>query len=181
MMGTYDTLLLAFDIDNRVDEAGSLWNMVHTTIGLLQLSPFYIYAQAALECSHLTVERFNEIVGSPYYMALEVLKHNYGPEKNRYKLDFSCLHTETEQRVAQAIIRSAIDFKRDPWPKVSDNTKALVKKMLNLDRKQLLTAQEVLEHSWLQNAKKAPNVPLGETMKARLKQFSVTNKVRREL
>ncbi|XP_022715684.1 pentatricopeptide repeat-containing protein At4g18975, chloroplastic-like isoform X1 [Durio zibethinus] len=30
-MGTYDTLLLAFDMDNRVDEAELLWNMVlHT-------------------------------------------------------------------------------------------------------------------------------------------------------
>ncbi|KAA3481382.1 pentatricopeptide repeat-containing protein chloroplastic-like isoform X1 [Gossypium australe] len=27
-MGTYDTFLLAFDMDNRVDEARSLWNMV---------------------------------------------------------------------------------------------------------------------------------------------------------
>ena len=32
------------------------------------------------------------------------------------------------------------------------------------------------EHPWIQNAKKAPNVPLGETVKARLKQFSVMNK-----
>ncbi|GKU92449.1 hypothetical protein SLEP1_g6174 [Rubroshorea leprosula] len=30
-MGTYDTLLLAFDVDKRVDEAESLWNMIlHT-------------------------------------------------------------------------------------------------------------------------------------------------------
>lgn len=30
-MGTYDTLLLAFDMDCRVDEAESLWNMIlHT-------------------------------------------------------------------------------------------------------------------------------------------------------
>ncbi|XAR73476.1 hypothetical protein NMG60_11007456 [Bertholletia excelsa] len=30
-MGTYDTLLLAFDMDKRVDEADSLWNMIlHT-------------------------------------------------------------------------------------------------------------------------------------------------------
>lgn len=27
-MGTYDTLLLAFDMDKRVEEAESLWNMI---------------------------------------------------------------------------------------------------------------------------------------------------------
>lgn len=54
------------------------------------------------------------------------------------------VHAETEQGVAQAIIRSVIDFKRDPWPKVSDNAKDLVKKMLNPDPKLRLTAQQVL-------------------------------------
>ncbi|MCI08551.1 calcium-dependent protein kinase 32-like, partial [Trifolium medium] len=54
---------------------------------------------------------------------------------------------ETEQGVAQAIIRSVVDFKRDPWPKVSDNAKDLVKKMLNPDPKRRLTAQEVLGRS----------------------------------
>lgn len=53
-------------------------------------------------------------------------------------------HAETEQGVAQAIIRSVLDFRRDPWPKVSDNAKDLVKRMLNPDPKQRLTAQEVL-------------------------------------
>ncbi|MBA0608946.1 hypothetical protein Godav_021101 [Gossypium davidsonii] len=86
---------------------------------------------------------------------------------------------ETEQGVAQAIIRSVIDFKRDPWPKVSENAKDLVRKMLNPDPKRRLSAQEVLDHPWLQNAKKAPNVSLGETVKARLKQFSVMNKLKK--
>ncbi|TYI43261.1 hypothetical protein ES332_A01G155800v1 [Gossypium tomentosum] len=82
-------------------------------------------------------------------------------------------------QVTQEIIRSAIDFKRDPWPKVSDNAKDLVKKMLNPDPKQHLTVQEVLEHPWLQNAKKAPNVLLGETVKARVKQFSIMYKLKK--
>lgn len=46
--------------------------------------------------------------------------------------------------MAQAIIRSAIDFRRDPWPRVSDNAKDLVKRMLDPDPKRRLTAQEVL-------------------------------------
>ncbi|KAM0950365.1 putative protein kinase CAMK-CDPK family [Dioscorea sansibarensis] len=133
-------------------------------------------------------ERFTEIVGSPYYMAPEVLKRNYGPEVDVWSAGvilyiLLCgvppFWAETEQGVAQAIIRSVIDFKRDPWPRVSDNAKDLVKRMLDPDPRRRLTAQEVLDHPWLQNAKKAPNVSLGETVKARLQQFSVMNKFKK--
>lgn len=51
--------------------------------------------------------------------------------------------------------------------------------MLNPDASARLTAQEVLDHPWIQNAKKAPNVSLGENVKARLKQFSFMNKLKK--
>lgn len=133
-------------------------------------------------------EVFTEIVGSPYYMAPEVLKRSYGPEVDVWSAGvilyiLLCgvppFWAETEQGVAQAIIRSVIDFKRDPWPKVSDNAKDLVKKMLDPDPKRRLSAQEVLAHPWLQKAKNAPNVALGEVVKSRLKQFSVMNKLKK--
>jgi serine/threonine protein kinase len=56
---------------------------------------------------------------------------------------FAC-NAETEQGVAQAIIRSVVDFKRDPWPRVSKNAKDLIRGMLNPDPKLRLTAQQVL-------------------------------------
>ncbi|KAK1371388.1 Calcium-dependent protein kinase 8 [Heracleum sosnowskyi] len=133
-------------------------------------------------------EIFNEIVGSPYYMAPEVLRRHYGPKVDIWSAGvilyiLLCgvppFWAETEQGVAQAIIRSVVDFKRDPWPMIFDNAKDLVKKMLNPDPKQRLTAQEVLDHPWLQNAKKNPNVSLGEVVKSRLKQFSVMNKLKK--
>ncbi|KAI5012162.1 hypothetical protein ZWY2020_024296 [Hordeum vulgare] len=105
-------------------------------------------------------ERFTEIVGSPYYMAPEVLKRNYGQEVDVWSAGvilyiLLCgvppFWAETEQGVAQAIIRS----------------------------RRRLTAQQVLDHPWLQNIKKAPNVNLGETVKARLQQFSVMNKFKK--
>jgi len=37
----------------------------------------------------------------------------------------------------------------------------------------------VAEHSWLQNAKKASNVPLGDIVRTRLKQFSVMNRFKK--
>lgn len=36
------------------------------------------------------------------------------------------------------------------------------------------------DHPWLQNAKKAPDVNLGETVRARLQQFSVMNKFKKK-
>ncbi|KAL8196093.1 hypothetical protein R6Q57_025093 [Mikania cordata] len=134
-------------------------------------------------------EVFNEIVGSPYYMAPEVLKKNYGPEVDIWSAGvilyillcgFPPFWADTEQGVAQAILRSVINFKRDPWPKVSENVKDLVKRMLDPDPKHRITAQQVLEHPWLFNAKAAPNVSLGEVVRSRLKQFSVMNKFKKQ-
>ncbi|XP_043723731.1 calcium-dependent protein kinase 30-like [Telopea speciosissima] len=134
-------------------------------------------------------EKFSEIVGSPYYMAPEVLKRNYGPEVDIWSAGvilyiLLCgvppFWAETEQGVAQAILRGMIDFKRDPWPRVSESAKSLVRQMLESDPKKRLTAQQVLDHSWLQNAKKASNVPLGDIVRTRLKQFSVMNRFKKK-
>ncbi|XP_073317556.1 calcium-dependent protein kinase 10-like [Primulina huaijiensis] len=134
-------------------------------------------------------ERFNEIVGSPYYMAPEVLKRNYGPEVDIWSAGvilyiLLCgvppFWAETEQGVALAILRGAIDFKREPWSQVSESAKSLVRQMLEPDPQKRLTAQQVLEHPWIQNAKKAPNVPLGDIVRARLKQFSVMNRFKKK-
>ncbi|XP_047341358.1 calcium-dependent protein kinase 13 [Impatiens glandulifera] len=134
-------------------------------------------------------ERFSEIVGSPYYMAPEVLKRNYGPEIDIWSAGvilyiLLCgvppFWAESEQGVAQAILRGTIDFKREPWPNISESAKSLVQQMLEPDPKLRLTAKQVLEHTWLQNAKKASNVPLGDVVKSRLKQFSMMNRFKRK-
>ncbi|KAG0451492.1 hypothetical protein HPP92_026185 [Vanilla planifolia] len=133
-------------------------------------------------------ESFSEIVGSPYYMAPEVLKRKYGPEIDIWSAGvilyiLLCgvppFWAETEQGVAQAILRGNIDFNREPWPSVSENAKDLVRQMLEPDPQCRLTAKQVLEHPWLLNAKKVPNVPLGDVVKSRLKQFSRMNRFKR--
>lgn len=52
--------------------------------------------------------------------------------------------TESEQGVAQAILRGIIDFKREPWPNISEIAKSLVRQMLEPDPKRRLTAKQVL-------------------------------------
>ncbi|CAJ2673223.1 unnamed protein product [Trifolium pratense] len=163
-------------------------------------------------------ERLNQMVGNLYYMAPEVLKRNYGPEIDIWSAGvilycllcgFPPFWAETAEGVAETIIRSVIDFKRVPWPTVSDNAKNLVKKMLDPDPKLRLTAQEVLDHPWLishvnmksdnakdlvetmlnahdvlghpwlLNAKTTFNVSCGETVRAKLLQFSLMNQLTR--
>lgn len=135
-------------------------------------------------------EKFSEIVGSPYYMAPEVLKRNYGPEVDVWSAGvilyiLLCgvppFWAETEQGVAQSILRGLIDFKRDPWPKVSDGAKSLVRQMLEPDPKLRLSAQQVLDHVWLHKASKSSkshDVSLGG-VRARLKQFAAVNKFKK--
>ncbi|KAH9611894.1 hypothetical protein KSS87_002619 [Heliosperma pusillum] len=134
-------------------------------------------------------EKFTEIVGSPYYMAPEVLKRNYGPEVDVWSAGvilyiLLCgvppFWAETEQGVALAILRGNLDFKREPWPQISDNAKNLVRQMLEPDPKKRLTAQQVLDHPWIQNAKKASNVPLGDIVRSRLKQFAGMNRFKKK-
>lgn len=136
-----------------------------------------------------TGERFTEIVGSPYYMAPEVLRRSYGPEVDIWSAGvilyiLLCgvppFWAETEQGVARAILRGNLDLQREPWPRISEGAKSLVRQMLQMDPKKRPTAQQVLEHPWLQNARKAPNVPLGDVVRARLQQFSAMNKFKKK-
>ncbi|KAJ7980716.1 putative Calcium-dependent protein kinase [Quillaja saponaria] len=135
-------------------------------------------------------QRFSEIVGSPYYMAPEVLRRNYGPEVDVWSAGvilyiLICgvppFWAETEEGIAQAIIRGNIDFERDPWPKVSKEAKELVKNMLDPNPYNRLTVQEVLENPWIQNADQVRNTYLGENVRMRIKQFSLMNKFKKKV
>ncbi|XP_047308301.1 calcium-dependent protein kinase 32-like [Impatiens glandulifera] len=135
-------------------------------------------------------ERFTEIVGSPYYMAPEVLKRNYGPEIDIWSAGVIVyillsgvppFWAETEQAVAQAIIRSNLEFKREPWSKVSDTAKDLIRKMLEPNPMLRLTATQVLEHPWLNDSSsvKAPNVSSAELTRTNRLQCSVMKEFRK--
>ncbi|XP_010542759.1 PREDICTED: calcium-dependent protein kinase 24-like [Tarenaya hassleriana] len=133
---------------------------------------------------------FGEIVGSPYYMAPEVLRRNYGPEIDVWSAGvilyiLLCgvppFWAETEEGIAQAIVKGSIDFERDPWSKVSEEAKELVRNMLDPNPYSRLTVREVLEHPWIRNAQKAPNVNLGDNVRTKIQQFMLMNKFKKKV
>ncbi|KAK3132959.1 hypothetical protein QOZ80_6AG0530080 [Eleusine coracana subsp. coracana] len=134
-------------------------------------------------------DRFTEVVGSGCYMAPEVLNRSYGPEIDVWSAGvilhillcgFPPFWGDSDEKIAQAILRGGINLQRDPWHKVSQSAKDLIRKMLDPNPSNRLTAKQVLEHPWLKNADKAPNVSLGEVVRSRLKQFSAMNRFKKK-
>ncbi|EXC12960.1 Calcium-dependent protein kinase 2 [Morus notabilis] len=133
-------------------------------------------------------EVFSDVVGSPYYVAPEILCRRYGPEADIWSagvIVYILLRgvppfwAENEHDIFEEVLHGDLDFSSDPWPSVSDSAKDLVKKMLHRDPKKRPTAHEVLCHPWVQVDGVAPDKPLDSAVLSRLKQFSAMNKLKK--
>jgi calcium-dependent protein kinase len=98
-------------------------------------------------------QTFTDVVGSPYYVAPEVLLKHYGPEADVWTAGVILyillsgvppFWAETQQGIFDAVLKGFIDFDSDPWPVISESAKDLITKMLNPRPKERLTAHEVL-------------------------------------
>ncbi|KAI5575570.1 hypothetical protein BDE02_10G219900 [Populus trichocarpa] len=133
-------------------------------------------------------ERFSDVVGSPYYVAPEVLKKRYGPEADVWSAGVIVyillsgvppFWAENEEGIFEQVLHGDLDFSSDPWPSISESAKDLVRRMLIRDPRRRLTAHEVLCHPWVQEDGVAPDKPLDSAVLSRLKQFSAMNKFKK--
>ncbi|KAE9619530.1 putative protein kinase CAMK-CDPK family [Lupinus albus] len=133
-------------------------------------------------------ETFTDVVGSPYYVAPEVLRKQYGPECDVWSAGVIIyillsgvppFWDETEQGIFEQVLKGELDFISEPWPSISGSAKDLVRRMLIRDPKKRLTAHEVLCHPWVQVGGVAPDKPLDSAVLSRLKQFSAMNKLKK--
>ncbi|CAM8974329.1 unnamed protein product [Rhodiola kirilowii] len=130
----------------------------------------------------------SDVVGSPYYVAPEVLLKKYGPEADVWTAGVILyillsgvppFWAETQQGIFDAVLKGDIDFDSDPWPIISDSAKDLIKKMLCMKPAERLTAHEVLCHPWICENGVAPDRALDPAVLSRLKQFSAMNKLKK--
>ncbi|KAL8538964.1 hypothetical protein ACS0TY_000823 [Phlomoides rotata] len=133
-------------------------------------------------------EKFYDVVGSPYYVAPEVLRKRYGPEADVWSAGVIVyillsgvppFWAENEQGIFEQVLHGDLDFESDPWPSICDEAKDLVRKMLIRDPKRRLTAHEVLCHPWVQVDGVAPDKPLDSAVLSRMKQFSAMNRLKK--
>lgn len=133
-------------------------------------------------------ESFSDVVGSPYYVAPEVLRKHYGPEADVWSAGVILyillsgvppFWAETEMGIFRQILQGKLDFESEPWPAISQSAKDLIRKMLDRNPKKRLTAHQVLCHPWIVDDRIAPDKPLDSAVLSRLKQFSAMNKLKK--
>ncbi|ESQ45477.1 hypothetical protein EUTSA_v10010211mg [Eutrema salsugineum] len=113
-------------------------------------------------------ERLNDIVGSAYYVAPEVLHRSYSTEADIWSVGvivyiLLCgsrpFWARTESGIFRAVLKADPSFDDPPWPLLSSEARDFVKRLLNKDPRKRLTAAQALSHPWIKDSNDA-KVPL---------------------
>nr|AGQ20411.1 calcium dependent protein kinase 2 [Zingiber officinale] len=125
-------------------------------------------------------KKFRDIVGSAYYVAPEVLKRKSGPESDVWSIGvityiLLCgrrpFWDRTEDGIFREVLKNKPDFRRKPWPQVSDSAKDFIKKLLVKDPRARLTAAQALSHPWVREGGSASEIPLDISVLSNMRQF----------
>lgn len=112
-------------------------------------------------------QRLNDIVGSAYYVAPEVLHRSYSVEADLWSIGvityiLLCgsrpFWARTESGIFRSVLRADPNFDDSPWPIVTPEAKDFVRRLLNKDHRKRMTAAQALTHPWLRDENRA--VPL---------------------
>ncbi|XP_016507739.2 CDPK-related kinase 4 [Nicotiana tabacum] len=112
-------------------------------------------------------QRLNDIVGSAYYVAPEVLHRSYSIEADMWSIGvityiLLCgsrpFWARTESGIFRSVLRADPNFEDSPWPSVSAEARDFVKRLLNKDHRKRMTASQALAHPWLRTGN--PVLPL---------------------
>ncbi|KAK9724868.1 hypothetical protein RND81_05G104100 [Saponaria officinalis] len=105
-------------------------------------------------------QRLNDVVGSAYYVAPEVLHRSYNVEGDMWSIGvityiLLCgsrpFWARTESGIFRSVLRSDPNFDDTPWPNISPEAKDFVKWLLNKDHRKRMTASQALAHPWLRD------------------------------
>ncbi|KAF8772082.1 hypothetical protein HU200_006075 [Digitaria exilis] len=123
-------------------------------------------------------ERLNDIVGSAYYVAPEVLHRSYSMEADIWSIGvityiLLCgsrpFWARTESGIFRSVLRADPNFDDSPWPSVSAEAKDFVKRFLNKDYRKRMTAVQALTHPWLRDEQR--QIPLDILIFRLVKQY----------
>lgn len=103
------------------------------------------------------LEKMKTVVGTPYYVAPEVLRGSYDKRCDVWSLGiilfvFLCgyppFEGDNNKEIFKNVLKQELIFDPADWKTVSDEAKDLVTKMLAKDPEKRITADECSKHPW---------------------------------
>ena len=135
----------------------------------------------------LDVREMTSFVGTPYYLAPEVITGGYGLECDIWSLGvvmFLLLSGEQPfegpniKEIMRKITSGELKFSPSAWAAVSPLAKDLVSRILTVDPQKRITLKDALNHSWFQ-ATSAPSLPIA--VLTSIKRYKVPKKLQKEV
>lgn len=139
----------------------------------------------------LGIKRMKTAVGTPYYVAPEVIERgqSYDQSCDIWSLGvllFMMLSgrppfdAETDRGILSAIRRCAFDFSDPIWAEIGPSVKDLIQKMLVPDPKKRILPGEILLHPWVQQATSAKfRAPVNAVIAKNLRNFQSVSALKR--
>ena len=141
--------------------------------------------------------RFNKdlgmstLVGTPYYVAPEIINGNYGPECDIWSLGvilytllvgYPPFRGENRAEIFKKVRKAKYSLTEKEFKTVSKEAKDLIKKLLNPDVKKRITAGQAMEEPWFSIMMNTTvNLPLNPEIAQRLHSFKAKSRVRIEI
>ena len=105
-------------------------------------------------------QSLHSLVGSPFYIAPEVLAGAYNQAADIWSAGVILyillsgmppFWGKTKSQIFEAVKAADLRFPSEPWDRISESAKDLVRRMLCIRPSQRFTAQEVLDHCWMES------------------------------
>ena len=105
-------------------------------------------------------QKENRYVGSSYYMAPEVIRRKYNEKCDLWSCGVIMyillsgkppFDGDDDKEILEKIKIGQYDLNEYPFPSLSDESKDLIKKLLEYDPNKRISASEALQHPWFQN------------------------------
>lgn len=132
----------------------------------------------------------HDLVGSPYYMAPEVLRRQYSKAADIWSCGvilyillcgWPPFYGGNAQQIFRAVLHDSLDLASPPWDTISPQAKDCVRRLLVRDPRKRPDAQSILKHEWLRGGgAAAPEAPMQPEILNRMKRFAGMNRFKKE-
>ena len=129
-------------------------------------------------------------VGTPYYVAPELLEGSYGPEIDIWSIGviayilltgYPPFHGKSNNRIYARIRESEVKFRRSEWCMLSSDSMHLVKQILTKDIKKRISVTQALEHNWIKNSQEKYTCDITPDIAKKLACFKLPDMLKKEV